>query len=108
VNSRKRYERVLRVVNLQNTPKQLPGVTMSTLKVILAAHGPYEGEDIGASVRRAVEMEALVRWTDEDGNIRYTLATEDDLQRAARYCGERGLTEETGRLNTALSEVRHG
>jgi len=48
MNSRKRYKRVLRTVNLQTTPKQLPGVTMSTLKVVLAAHGPYEGEDVGS------------------------------------------------------------
>lgn len=77
------YEAVLRTVDHQTSPKQLPGCRPPYL--ILCTHARWDREQIEPAVRAAVEQGDLFEWTDTDGQRRLTPNDRETLRRLAEH-----------------------
>jgi len=104
------YERVLRCVDAQTSPKQPPGCVPKQVHCHLVEHGNLDYEPVRRAVQAARENGDLVRWRDADGTPRLTVADGDKLQRAVDWLVDEidkwspEDKAQLGTLNAALQE----
>lgn len=104
---KERYKSVLRVVDLQTTEVQLPGVLPRTVVMILGGQGRYEPDGVRSSIKAALEHDDLLVWRDADGRERLTRREKEDLRRLAEYVAEELQTpDQLARINRAIEDVR--
>lgn len=71
---KRRYEKILRTVKENTSPKQPPGVPAGSLWQILVDNNGMDADAAQSHVRAAVENDDLFKYTDRDGVVRYARA----------------------------------
>lgn len=104
---KERFEAVVRVIDYQTSPNQMPGCRPATVKLLLAGQGRYTVDGVESSLQAAIENDAVFTWRDSDGRRRHTRREKDDLQRLSAYVAEElQQPEKLERINAALVEVK--
>ena len=104
---RKRYQQVLSTVAHNTTERQPPGIRPTHVRLHQVAHGRWSVDGVNSSVRAAINNDDLLRWRDQEGNVRLTLRAEPDLKRLAQHVGAVIQDpKQLARINQALLEVR--
>ena len=103
---RDRYRQLLSTIAHNTTERQSPGIRPATVRLHLVCHGRWSVDGVESSIRAARENDDLVRWRDQEGNVRLTLRVEPDLKRLAEHVAE-VLQDPTqlSRVNRALVNV---
>ena len=104
---RKRYQQVLNTVAHNTTERQSPGIRPTHVRLHQVAHGQWSADGVNSAVRAAINNDDLLRWRDQEGNVRLTLRAEPDLKRLAQHVGAVIQDpKQLARINRALAEVR--
>ena len=107
-------DKVLRVIDHQTTPVQLPGTTENVIYGILTAGCNYDHRTISKTLRATVEHGQVLKWTDNGGGVsRYTVirgeyADPDTIHRLYQLADDRGAREFAAYAHRRYQEVTDG
>lgn len=106
-SSKEVYEFVCGIVKRNTGHKQLPGIRRQHI-CIHATHADVEPSAAKKAIRAAVDNDDLLKWRDRDGNLRYTLVADADLQHARRGRGPPGPHRARRRVGRARPRAHRG
>jgi hypothetical protein len=99
-SAKRRYNDILEVV--RKTADERPGISANELWQN-RYHAGYDPRDVQSSVQAAVENNDLARFAIPGGDVRYFIATEDNVREAIAWLVER--TENTDRIQPTVAHL---